>query len=313
MIYLNGKEWDGWKEELGKAFKLKKSTKFYLCSQYQGEKIVDDKKVVTYPESMMLPTAFTVIKNGVAVELRYVTKPTARIGKDKNPTMEYGPEGVIFRNGTLMVKKNELDLYYWMVTHPRCETNREYFTEDSKGKLHADDSKVTLALSTFTHFIFRERNEVLEQEISYDKNAEIIKAKNIVVSELTEKEAFDIYKAYNEPDWDDPDLAISRVKNFLLAKAEIDPKEFLGQLDGDARTYKTKVTEAVSAEVLFFDKRKRQWKFAGPDNAENKILVVSKGVDETKALIEFLRDKDSGELYDKISELVKAKEEEALA
>lgn len=313
MIYLNNKEWSEWQNELGKAFKLTKSVKFYLTSQYQGEKIVNDKKVVTFPESYSLPTAYTTIKDGTAVEVRYVTKPTVKRGKDKELLTDYAPDGIIFRNGVLEVKKNELDLYYWLTSHPRCETNENYFTEGKDKKMHPDDAKITLALSSFTHFIYRERNEVIEQEIHYDKQAAIIKAKAYIVSELTEKEARDIYKAYNEADWDDPDLSLSRIKNFLLGKAESDPKEFMSQLDSDVRTYKTKVTEAVSAEVVFYEKKKRQWKFAGPDSKENHIISVSKGVDETKALIEFLRDKDNGEVYDEITKRVKEKEEEVLA
>lgn len=310
MIYLNNKEWDEWKKVLGTGFKLPKSVKFYLTSQYQGSKIVNDKTVVTFPESYALPAAYTTIRDGGAVEIRYVTKPGVKRGsKDKSPELGYSPEHVIFRNGVLEVKKDQLDLYYFLTTHPRCETNLEYFTIGKDKKHHPDDAKITLALSSFTHFIFRERNEVKEQEIAYDKQKDIIKAKAYIVSDLTDKEARDIYKAYNEPDWDDPDLSVSRIKNFLLGKAETDPKEFMGQLDSDVRTFKTKVTEAVSADVIFFEKKGRKWKFAGPDSNDNHIVTVSKGVDETKALIEFLRDKDDGTVFAEISKRVKEAEE----
>lgn len=310
MIYKNNKEWtgdDNWQAQLGKGFKLKKSVKFYLTPTYQGEKVVDDKRVVTYPESYALPPAYSGIMNGSAVEIRYVTKAT--VGREKGvPTVVNMPDAIVFRNGILEVKKDQIDLYYFLTTHPRCETNTAYFTEGKDKKLHSDDAKVTMALSTFSHFIFKERNEVLEQEIAYNKQEAIVKAKSYIVNDLTKEEAVSIYKAL-ESDWDE-DMPISRIKNFLLAKAEDDPKDFMDQLNSEVRTFKTKVNEAVAAEVIYFDKPKKAWFWAGPEG-KGKILTVAKGQDATSTLVKHLRDVDSGELYEAIVSAVREKEEEA--
>ncbi len=312
MIYKNGVEWTGWKDALGKTFRLKKSVKFYLTSHYQGINIVDDKKMVTYPESYALPPAYATMMEGAGVEIRYVSKPMATRGRGKNSgesQMTYSPSELVIRNGVFEVKKDQLDLYWWFTNHPRCETNPAYFVSDKEGKKKVNDDAVTLANQTYSHFIFRERNEELENEVSFDKEKAVIMAKHYIVNELTQKEAREIYKMFNEPDWEEASLA--RIKNYLLAKAGEDPKKFMEELDSEVRTYKSKVNEAVAAEIIFFDKLKKVWKFAGVGNNE-KIMAVAKGDDPIITLAKHLQLKDSGELFESICAKVKEAEELAV-
>jgi hypothetical protein len=158
-------------------------------------------------------------------------------------------------------------------------------------------------LSSFSHFIFRERDEILEQELAYDKREAVIVAQSYIISSMTKQEIIAAYKNY-ETDWDE-DMPQKRMKNFLMAKAEENPKEFMENLSEEVRTYKTKVNEAIAAEVIFFNKPKKFWAFTG---GGEKILTVIKGADPVTALVTYLRDKDSGEMLTAIEEAVKAKE-----
>lgn len=295
MIYKNGKEWTGWREELGKSFKLKKSVKFYLTSHYQGVKIVDKKKMITYPESLALMPIYTAMMGDGACEIRYVIKPMpVRSGKKGGETaMGFSPTEIIFRNGVLEVRKDQLDLWYFLTNHPRCETNPQYFTKDGK----INENAVTLAVNAYSHFIFRERNEEREQEISFDREKAVIQAKHFIINEMTKEEAREIYKSYNEPDWEEATL--SRMKNFLLAKAGEDPKKFMEELNSEVRTFKSKIHEAVQAEVIFFDLRLKVWKFSGVETTE-PIMRVAKGDDHVLALAKFLQMKDNGAVYETI-------------
>lgn len=293
MIYVNGKEDKTWMESLGRAFKLKKSVRFFLTSHYQGTQIVNDRPITTYPESFALPCLYIGIKEGAAVEVRYAIKQIAVRGKkNEGNSLDFSPGELVFRNGVLEVRKDQLDLYWFLINHPRCETNPAYF--DKAGKVK--DDAITVAMNTYSHFLFKERDEAKENEISFDAQKAVIDAQNFVVNKMSEKEARELYRLYNEPDWEE--ASIARIKNFLLVKAAEDPKKFTEEIDSEIRTYKAKVNEASAAEVIFFDGRKRVWKFSGIENANNVIMAVAKGANETIALAKYLQLKDNGELWE---------------
>lgn len=305
MIYENSKEITTWKDELGKKFTFKGVRKFYLTSHYQGARIVDKKTVVTFTPEFGLEPFYTAIVGGAAVERRYLQKVVpVRGGKKGETQIGYQPEKIIFRNGVLEVRANQLDLYWFLINHPRCETNPQYVDKDGKPK----DDQMTLAMATYSHFLFKERNEVLEQEQTFDKQKEIIKAQNWVVNECTEKEARELYKLFGEADWEEATLA--RIKNYLLAKAGENPQKFMEELDSEIRTFKSKIGDAMQAEVIFFDKMKKVWKWSGVKG--ESILAVAKGDDPIVKLAKHLQLKDNGELWEAICDKVKEAEEVAI-
>lgn len=302
MLLLNGKEWSGWQDILGKNFGKghKGSWKFYLTERYQGARKVNNQWIKTYPPDLALPSSYHTMIDGKLCQVQYVVN-TAGGKIREGHELATMPNEIVFVNGMREVQADELELYFWLSRHPRNETNPAYFKRGEKGRMVVDEAKQLQALKKLNHFMFRERDEELEQELHYDKQAAVINATSFIVNNMTEKEAREMYRLYGEPDWTED--ALPKIKNYLISKAQDDPKAFNEELNSDVRTIKTVVLAAKAAELIVFKVAKRQWVW-GDSGAV--IISVARGKEEINELVQHLKNKDDGEI---IKSLEKSLEE----
>lgn len=296
MLLLNGQKWDGWKTEAQSYAKPKKAKEvlFNLGEFFQGRRLVDDRWIVTFPKELLLEATYVFNDDRESGELRYTTGPTA--GKSKDGSVKYAPlDGLVFINGVLTVNPADTDLLFWLRNHPRNKTNGRYFKTD--GSVNSD----TLAKATVTtgFMFFKEKDEVKEKELAYDKEAKVIDAKYKLKNECTQKEVDELFMSYEGGEADTP---LKLKKSYLLQKISEDPIEFMRRLDGDVRSLKALISQAIQGEVIKFDRTKRLWTWA--DN-NKEFLKTAKNRNEEDELFKYLQESDDGELRKKLTELVK--------
>ena len=271
-----------------------------------GEKLVDGQRMKLYNPELSVEPFYTTMHGKEAAEFRYVFSSGAVAAKKKGEVnVSFTPDFIVFTKGALQVKKDQLDLYWWLTHHPRNQTNPNYLTADGR---KPDNDKISLALSHVGSFLFREKNEELEREVEYDKKALALSAQNHIINEMTEKEAREIYHIYDQSD--SSTLSVKAIKNWLLGKAAEDPVDFMDQVRSDVRTIKAKVIDAITAQVIYFDKIKRAWKWS---DSKGVIYIVPKGQPEREALIKWFKEKDDGEMFKQLEGAVKDAETAALA
>jgi len=313
MLYLNEKQWDKkeWMVELSKHFDVKANKKkefaFHLTDHYRGVKYVDNKAVPTYPESLNYPMRYAMRMNGEDVQLRYAVNPSlVKPAKGGGTTTVDDADRIIFNNGVFRVKADQLDLYLFMLLAPNNYTNPYYFNyEKRKGQpdlMVRNDE----AVPTGVQMMFKEKNAELEQADAFDQARAKYTAENHIFSVLTEGECRELYKNYGEHDY--AESTLKRIKNFLLGKASENPTLFMENVNSDVRTIKTKVVEAINAELIVFDSKSSWWKWTGPKG--ERIIQVARGQDNILALVRYINEKDDGSLLAALEEKVIAAEKE---
>jgi hypothetical protein len=81
-------------------------------------------------------------------------------------------------------------------------------------------------------------------------------------------------------------------------------------VNSEVRTIKTKVVEAINAELIHFDAKKGWWMWSGKNGA--KIIQVAKGQDNILALVRYINEKDDGALIAALEDKVIAAEQEVV-
>ena len=320
MLYLNNEVWDKkeWEKLLLEHYNPKDRKKEFVFNlnpgKYMGWKKVDNKSVPTWPADFNYEMQYTINLNGEDVTVRYATTPSrmSNVQKGKKDGKTFSSQEVthdmgkiVFDNGVFRVPAKQLDLYFFLMFSPNNETNPTYYRYDSHNKLVKDTDK----WPQYPNWIFREKNDELEQAEAYDGAAALFEAQTYIHNGMSTKEAQDLYVLHEGGDRAEAELTpIKTIKNFLLGKASQNPQKFLDELDGEIRTLKQKITEAKEAKVIHFDFRTGWWKWTG--EANGKICQVAKGQDENSVLLRYINQKDSGAILEALEGKIIAAEQE---
>lgn len=278
LVYKDGIPWDGYIDQLGKNFRLKQDVVFELSEEYSGYQNLDDKWVRMFPKYLGALIEYTFIdEQGRGSVLRYVEGRGDNFNKIGNKITVFTPSVIEFIQGRITCRANNLALYFFLINHPDCSTNKIYEGEAGKRR----------KLARTRPFVFKEINREKELESKISIKDTVIELQHDISKTILEKDLREMYAFYEQPNSQEVD--IRTVKLFLLAEAERDPEKMKGVMKNASRSDYALVNDAQAAKVLDYYKNERLWKFAGQTES---ICSVPTGINAKDYLVKWLKEND---------------------
>jgi len=228
-------------------------------------------------------------KTGNTSEYRYYK--TSRPGKVAGE-IKYTPEMVMFEGGGKINinigdnQKDNLDLLYFLYTHPRRASGPNSKNVDRPLFYLVDENAQALQ--------YAQKREAASEMENLLWNKE---------NRLGDEELITIAQALRISDVDD--MIIARIQVEIQKVCKKDPQRFLTLAKLDKETeMRANIQLALEAGVLNFDNKNMKWLIIDGDN-RGTLTPIRQSDDKVTALVHFLKNQDDNDHYGRITELLK--------